>query len=273
MPYVTVEGSKVHYAVREGGPKGVVFLHGGFGSSSELWARTMAALPREYSVYAIDNFLRSDPPPGGYSVPEFARRVGGFVAALGLKRPVLVGHSMGGVTIQLTAIHFPDRVGGLVLVCTGPAMTNHAAARRWLEQLRDHGHEYETIREISANWFHRPVPEFFEGYVQRAASAPLDAMVAVQASLIETDLRPRLRKIQCPALVVWGKHDTGRTMEHAQALLDGIADSRLAAMPDSGHSPMIETPQEFDAAFHAFLDRLPWERKASNVSIEEGERR
>jgi pimeloyl-ACP methyl ester carboxylesterase len=105
------------------------------------------------------------------------------------------------------------------------------------------------------------VPEFFEGYVQRAASAPLDAMVAVQASLIETDLRARLREIRVPALVVFGKHDSGRTIEHAQALLDGIADSRLATMHDSGHSPMIETPREFDAAFHAFL-----------ASIEEGVR-
>ena len=253
MPFIQVEGSRVHYAERRGGQRSVVFLHGGFGSSSELWARPMAALPSEYSAYAIDNFLRSDPPPGGYSVPQFARRVGGFIEALGLERPVLVGHSMGGVTVQLAAIRFPERVGGLVLVCTGPAMTNHDAARRWLEQLRDHGHEYETIRDISANWFYRPVPDFFEGYVQRAATAPLKAMVDVQASLIETDLRAQLRDIRCPTLVVWGKHDSGRTMEHAQALLDGIPNSRLAAMNESGHSPMIETPREFDEAFHSFL--------------------
>lgn len=259
MPYVTIEGSRVHYAVREGGPRAVVFLHGGFGSSSELWARTMAALPAEYSAYAIDNFLRSDPPPGGYSVPEFARRLGGFISALGLNRPVLVGHSMGGVTIQLAALRFPERVGGLVLVCTGPAMTNHAAARRWLDQLRDHGHEPGTMREISAHWFHRPVPEFFEGYVQRAESAPLEAMIAVQASLIEQDTRARLPEIQVPALVVFGKYDTGRTIDHAEALLRGIPNSTLATMHESGHSPMIETPREFDEAFHGFL-----------ASIEEG---
>ncbi len=259
MPYVTVEGSRVHYLVREGGRRAVVFLHGGFGSSSELWERTMAALPPEYSGYAIDNFLRSDPPPGGYSVPEFARRVGGFISALNLSRPVLVGHSMGGVTIQLAALRFPERIGGLVLVCTGPAMTNHAAARRWLDQLRDHGHESGTMREISANWFHRPVPEFFEGYVRRAETAPLDAMVAVQASLIEQDTRARLPEIRVPALVVFGKHDTGRTIEHAEALLRGIPHGTLATMHESGHSPMIESPREFDAAFHGFL-----------ASIEEG---
>ena len=271
MPEVLVDGAKVHYAVRPGGPRPVIFLHGGFGSSSELWARAMDAMPAEYSGYAIDNFLRSDPPPGGYSVPEFARRVGGFIAALGLRRPVLVGHSMGGVTVQLAAIMCPDRIGGLVLVCTGPSMTNHDLARRWLEELRVNGHQYETIRAISANWFHRPVPEFFEGYVRRAAAAPLEAMVSVQASLIETDLRARLPEIRVPALVVFGKHDTGRTIDHAQALLRGITRSELATMHDSGHSPMVETPREFDAAFHAFLAKLPWERAGSR-STEEGAR-
>jgi pimeloyl-ACP methyl ester carboxylesterase len=263
MPSVQIEGAKVHYAERPGGGRPVVFLHGGFGSSSELWERTMAALPPEYTAYAIDNFLRSDPPPGGYSVPQFARRVGGFIAALGLQRPVLVGHSMGGVTVQLAAIEFPDLVGGLVLVCTGPAMTDHQAARRWLDELRDGGHRPETIREISKNWFHRPVPAFFEGYAERAAMAPLDAMVAVQASLIETDLRPRLREIRCPTLVVWGRHDAGRTIEHANALLAGIGGSELAAMDESGHSPMVETEEAFDRSFHAFLGRVPWHAKST----------
>jgi 3-oxoadipate enol-lactonase len=253
MPFIEIEGSRVHYAERKGGKRAVVFLHGGFGSSSELWARTMAALPPEYSAYAIDNFLRSDPPPGGYSVPQFARRAARFIATLKLDRPVLVGHSMGGVTIQLTAIEYPECVGGLVLVCTGPAMTNHDAARRWLVQLRDEGHRPETIRDISANWFHRSVPEFFEGYVERAIQAPLDAMVAVQASLIEQDTRSKLPQIRVPALVVYGKHDTGRTIDHAEALLRGIPNSRLATMHDSGHSPMVETPEAFDAEFHRFL--------------------
>lgn len=253
MPYVAVDGARVHYAVQGGGARAVVFVHGGFGSSSELWERTMAALPSGYTGYAIDNFLRSDPPPDGYSVPAFARRVAGFVGALGLARPVLVGHSMGGVTIQLAAIEYPDSVGGLALVCTGPSMRNHALGRELLAELRASGGDRETMRHISREWFRVPPEPFFAGYVERAANAPLDAMIAVQASMIALDLRPRLAAIRVPALVVLGAHDTGRTMEHAQALLAGIAGSRLAVMQESGHSPMIETPEAFDAELHRFL--------------------
>jgi len=119
VPVITIDGSRVHYTERRGDRQPVVFLHGGFGSSSELWSGTMAALPDGYCGYAIDNFLNSEAPPDGYNVEAFARRAGAFIAALRLDRPILVGHSMGGVVCQLTALMFPERLGGLVLVCSG----------------------------------------------------------------------------------------------------------------------------------------------------------
>lgn len=256
MPFVTVDGSRVHYAHRPGGPKAIVLLHGGFGSTSELWHDTMAALPPDWSGYAIDNFLRSDPPPDGYSVQAFARRVRGFCKALGLERPVVGGHSMGGVVSQLVAITEPDLPGGLVLVCTGASMANHDLARRLLKQLATHGAEPGTLRDISANWFRTAPPAVFDAYVALAETAPLEAMVDVQASLIDTDLTARLPLIRAPALVVFGAHDTGRTIDHARTLVEGIPDARLAVMAESGHTPMAETPEAFNAALHDFLARL-----------------
>jgi pimeloyl-ACP methyl ester carboxylesterase len=263
MPEIIVDGARVNFDRRVGGPHAIVFLHGGFGSSSELWTRTMAALPARYSAYALNNFVRSDPPPGGYNVAAFARRVAGFIRALDLGRPVLVGHSMGGVVSQLTALDYPDRVAGLVLVCTGASMRNHELGRRLLTQMKSEGIAADTIRSVSANWFHRPPPDgFFEGYVARASTVPAQAMIDAQESLLATDLESRLADIGVPALVVFGAHDTGRTFDHAQTLLRGIAGSRLAVMPDSGHSPMLETPDDFDAQFHRFLAESVWPEPA-----------
>lgn len=256
MPFIAIDNARVHYAARPSGPRAVVFLHGGFGSSSELWAGAMAALPPEWSGYAIDNFLRSDAPPDGYNVNALAKRTAGFIDALGLDRPVLVGHSMGGVVSQLTALLYPERVGGLVLTCTGAHMTNHSLARELLARLRDSGGDRDNMRAISANWFHQAPGAFFDGYVDRAASAPLQAMIDVQASLIEIDLRDRLREIVAPTLVVFGPFDTGRTIDHAQTLLGGIPGSKLAVMKNSGHSPMVETPDDFNAALNDFLNEL-----------------
>jgi 3-oxoadipate enol-lactonase len=259
MPSVVIEGACVDYDVRKGGDHPVVFLHGGFGSSSELWARAMTALPQRYTAYAPNNFIRSDPPPTGYNVTAFAHRVGVFIATLGLGRPVLVGHSMGGVVCQLAALEFPDRVAGLVLVCTGASMRNHELGRRLLGEMKSSALPEETIRSVSSHWFHRPPPPgFFEEYVSRAKTASWQAMIDVQASLLATDIEDRLGEIRCPALIVFGAHDTGRTRDHAETLLRGIVGSRLAVMQESGHSPMLETPEAFDAALHQFLAENVW---------------
>jgi 3-oxoadipate enol-lactonase len=254
MPLITLDGSDVHYRSSGEGDQAIVFLHGGFGSSSELWAQTMAALPHGWRGLAIDNFLHSGPPAAGYSVQAFASRLRSFVDALGLKAPVIAGHSMGGVVCQLAAAASPDRFGGVVLVCTGASMSNHQLGRELLASLRERGHD--SLREVSAQWFRNPPAAFFDGYVERACTAPLAAMIDVQQSLIDTDCRPLLHKIAAPTLIVFGQHDTGRTIDHAQTLLAGIAHSRLATMSDSGHSPMVETPQAFNAALHDFLSAL-----------------
>jgi pimeloyl-ACP methyl ester carboxylesterase len=254
MPVISLEGRRVHYTATGSGERPVLFLHGGFGSSSELWARTAAALPAGWRGYAIDNFLRSDPPPDGYNVRAFARRAHAFIEALDLERPVLAGHSMGGVVCQIAGIDYSDRLGGLALVCTGPAMASHELGRRLLADLAREGPD--ALRAISAHWFRHAPEEFFAGYVERACAAPLSAMISVQESMLATDLRPQLAHISVPTLVVYGHHDTGRTRDHADALLAGIPRSRLAEMPDSGHTPMIETPQAFDAALHGFLREL-----------------
>ncbi|MDR5822110.1 alpha/beta hydrolase [Caballeronia sp. LZ043] len=255
MPIIRLDGARVHYTDSGGEGRPVIFLHGGFGSSSELWQRTIDALPPGYRGLAIDNFLRSDAPPDGFTIEALARRVAAFIDRLELERPVVVGHSMGGVVTQMTAVRYQEKLGGIVLVCTGPSMTNHALGRALLAQLENDG--IETMREISAHWFRELPQPFFDGYVERAKAAPLTAMIDIQSSLIETDMRPHLPGVQLPALVVWGAHDSGRTMEHAQRLLDGLPNSTLAAMTDSGHSPMLETPAVFDEAFHAFLKSIP----------------
>lgn len=251
MPIISIDDVPVHYLQRGEGERAIIFVHGGFGSSSELWLRAMEALPPGWKGYAIDNFLRSSEPPDGYNVQAFANRLVKFAKALGLERPVIAGHSMGGVVCQLAASQSPGTFGGVVLVCTGAVMTNHNLGRALLKDLRESG--YDTMRETSAHWFKTISQPFFDGYVERACAAPLQAMIDVQQSLLDTDCRPLLPQITAPALVVFGHHDAGRTIDHAQTLHNGIARSKIAHMKDSGHSPMLETPDDFDAALHEFL--------------------
>lgn len=254
---ITVDDARVVFDRTAPAARSVIFVHGGFGSSSELWHLPMSTLPEGVAGYALNNFLRSDPPASGYSVSSFADRLAHFADALNLEAPVIIGHSMGGVVCQIAASRYPDRFGGLVLVGTGPNMQSHGVGQALLDRLRNEGLSRQLMQDISANWFYQDPPEgFFEEYVERALTAPLQAMIDVQASLLEANLLPDLGRIRCPTLIVHGAHDVGRPLQHAERLKNGISGSRLHICEQSGHSPMLETPEEFDAVFHDFLHSI-----------------
>lgn len=252
MPSILIDGRTVDYDTQGSGDYPLVFVHGGFGSSSDLWRETIERLPPGYRAYAINNFLRSDPPPDGYSVQAFANRLAGFIRALGLRRPVIIGHSMGGVVCQLAMLQAPDLIGGGVLIGSGASTRNNLLATRLLDDMRG-GLTHQQIRDISRNWFANAPEPIFERYVANAIQAPVPAMIAVQESLVATDIVDRLPEVSCPVLILHGRRDTGRTMDHANGLHRGIRDSRLVVFETSGHSPMVDVPDQFDRAFHDFL--------------------
>lgn len=199
--------------------------------------------------------IRSDAPKGGYTLPGFADQIAGFIRALRLAPVVLVGHSMGGATSQCVALRHPDVVGRLVLVATGANVRNHGVAERLLAQLEEGGVTRDNMISMSRHWFHGvPDPALFDAYIEDALQAPLDGMISAQRSLIETDLEPSLGDIAAPTLILHGALDHGRTLKPAELLHENIPNSGLVVFAESGHTPMWEAPEEFDAALRAFIE-------------------
>lgn len=116
--FVTVEGCGIHYVERgEGRP--ILFIHGLGGTLHHMRRPLMEAFGDGYRLVALDR------PGSGYStrpgrfdgrLGEQARLIAGFIDALGLERPLLVGHSLGGAVALATALHHPEKVAGLALI-------------------------------------------------------------------------------------------------------------------------------------------------------------
>lgn len=116
--FVTVEGCDIHYVERgEGRP--ILFIHGLGGTLHHMRRPLMEEFGDGYRLIALDR------PGSGYStrpnrfdgrLSEQARLIAGFIDALALERPLLVGHSLGGAVALATALRYPERIAGLVLL-------------------------------------------------------------------------------------------------------------------------------------------------------------
>jgi pimeloyl-ACP methyl ester carboxylesterase len=105
---------QLHFQATGRGPA-VVLLHGLFGSADN-WHPIATRLADNFHVYAVDhrNHGRS-PHSAEMDYPLMAADVDRFMAGHGLASAFVIGHSMGGKTAMQLALHFPHRVGKLVV--------------------------------------------------------------------------------------------------------------------------------------------------------------
>lgn len=116
--FVTVDGNRIHY-VESGEGRPILMIHGLGGTLHHLRRPLMEEFGEGYRLIAIDR------PGSGYStrgagldgrLTEQARQTVGFIEALGLEKPLLVGHSLGGAIALAVALDHPDKISGLALI-------------------------------------------------------------------------------------------------------------------------------------------------------------
>lgn len=124
--FVTVEGCRIHYVERGEGPP-ILMLHGLGGQHHHMRRPLMEEFGEGFRLIAMDR------PGSGHStraagldgrLTEQARIVAGFIDALGLERPLIVGHSLGGAVALATALDYPEKISGLALLSP---LTHHLA--------------------------------------------------------------------------------------------------------------------------------------------------
>lgn len=113
------EGLRLAYLYRSGQGRPIVFLHG-MGSSRLAFLPLMERLPIKVPAFALDlpGFGASSLPRKRQALLDYVYAVHAFLWTLGIRRPILVGHSFGGMVAAETAIRYPDDVAGVLLAAS-----------------------------------------------------------------------------------------------------------------------------------------------------------
>jgi proline iminopeptidase len=211
--------------------------------------------------------------PRGYNLDTYARFVDGLIEHLGLEAVYLLGHSHGGFVAQRYALDHPERLTGLILYdsvpTTGPdwqadVMENlgRYADQPWFSdatQALEQENSASSDEEVSG-LLQRMLPLYFADYSGRegefvAMRATIRAFVGPNSGVESTpfDTRGDLASIRIPTLVIVGRYDFICSEKFARILHEGIAESQLVVLEQSGHFGHLEEPQTFARAVANFF--------------------
>lgn len=268
----------VELSIAEAGVGGrpLLFLHGFTGGKEDftLWFDDLAAMGWHAVAPDQRGHGASHKPDdeSAYSFELFAADVFALLDALGWASAVVVGHSMGGVVLQIAVLQAPERFEALVLLGTShrALSTNHQlveaacsiATTQGMEALRDVLDAFGTESPVDSD-IDRQLkdadPEYkVFGDAKLLASSP--AMYAAMARRMTgivpvADRLEDLRSIDVPVLVMVGEHD--RAMRSAsERMAAAIPGAELVVVPGAAHSPQFEAPAPCWAALSAFLERV-----------------
>ncbi len=262
----TAGGRRIFYDAAGKGP--ALLLVAGRGAARRFWEQQVPAFAPRFRVITFDNRDAgpNDPERAGYTMADLADDAAALLDGLGVARAHVIGISMGGMIALQLALGHPAAVDRLVLVAT--------TAGGWSAR------QQEFFRLPPEPWIADPVersraatpemvgPSFFAGpegearlreIAERARGSRLtkDGYVRQNIAIGTHDVRDRLAAIAAPTLVIHGDVDPLVPAREGRALAAGIPGARLIMMPEVGHLPPVERPDEFNRAVLDFLAAAP----------------
>ncbi|MEA3065341.1 MAG: hypothetical protein QOJ27_1793 [Sphingomonadales bacterium] len=234
-----------------------VILIPGLTGSRDVWKGTVAAVPGyRYHLLQVAGF-GGTPPRGnarGDVVAPLAEEVARYIRSRGLRRPAIVGHSMGGTVAMMVAARHPALVGKVMVVDMLPQpagiLGGDAVGIRGLA---------DTLRDVSSSpGGRRLVESAIRLFGNPEAGADPDVTARATHELALTDLTPELPRIAAPLTVVYASLDPSRRAADDTRYRAAYAKrrgTRLIRIDDSGHMVMYDQPARFRAVLRGFLEQ------------------
>ncbi len=256
MPKIKANGIEIFYETHGAGKP--LVLISGLGYALWQWHRMVPFLVEHFQVITFDNrgVGQSDKPAGPYSAQMLAADTAGLLDALGIKKAIVMGHSMGGFIAQAMALDFPQKVEKLILCSTNFGGPHHipvtAEAMKVLSDVTSDAltrFKNGLVVSTAPGWAEKN-PEMIEKWIKWRVANPIDpapyqAQLAIGLALMPeaAAFETKLPRLNVPTLILFGAHDKVVPPANASLLAEKIAGSKAVIFPDAGHFFPIEIPE------------------------------
>jgi 3-oxoadipate enol-lactonase len=238
----------------------LVFLHG-IGGSARVWRGQLDAFGDRYRAIAWDmpGYGGSAPLPS-VSISTLAGALKDFLHQIGAVKPILVGHSIGGMIVQQLLVHDPIIAEYVVLAQTSPAFGRPDGD--WQKEFLDARLGPLDRGETMASLAPTVVADLIGDHADPAgielacacmASVPEASYRAAMTSMLGFDLRKSLGQICVPALVIAGTKDKNAPAPMVKKMASFIPNATYVELEGVGHLVALEQPKEFNAVLDDFL--------------------
>jgi pimeloyl-ACP methyl ester carboxylesterase len=275
--FIEINDVTVHYKEMGEGKRTFILLHG-FGASVYSWRKVMDDFASLGHVIAYDRpafGLTERPMPetwteNPYGMEANIELLRGLMDELEVEKAVLVGNSAGGGVAAAFALAYPERVEKLILVDPGlgggrgPQFPAWALPLMWTPQMRHIGqlmmrdYQESLPQTIQREWFDQ------SKLTDKIRQEPLKifkiqnwdrAFYELTFAPAYPELRPLLPQLTVPVFIVAGAEDRLIRSWYFEAISEEISNASLSLIPNCGHVPQEECPQEFMKEVLQYLEQ------------------
>jgi proline iminopeptidase len=269
--FFDVVGSRLQPTEQEMKPKPIVIaIHGGPGMDHS-YLRPLDPLGDVAQVIYLD--LRGHGRSARhtneyYQLGIMADDIAAFCAELGIEKPIVLGHSVGGFVALTIAVRHPELLGGLILGSTTPR-GDYIFDLDLLEQLAG-----KDLREVAARngagqasaedkrrfdeelfplYMYPPKPELMVTSFSRMILNEEIGDYMWERITKEYDVRQHLAGIMVPTLILHGRYDWVVSLREAEELAQNIPHAQLHVFEQAGHAIQDDVPEELIQVIRTFL--------------------
>lgn len=240
--YITVNNQEIYYQ-KLGQGKDLIMLHG-WKQDVSTFHNVAGELKKHFTLYLIDlpGFGRSETPKNPFTVSDYAEVIREFIKLNRIKKPNLLGHSLGGrIAIKLSST-YSEVIDKLVLEDAAGIQPKQDPIKYLVYPIA------KIVKTLIPKSFN--IREKLRRSVyKKLESDYLDAgqLTETLTNILKEDQTWQLSKIENKTLIVWGENDNlnETTPANARIMYQEIKNSRLEFIKDSGHFPHTENPKMF----------------------------